>query len=140
MPTMPVGPDFIARSTGAARLADPGSLPFQRDCSDGRHARRRVPALANRWLRALAVRRLWSDGLLQRPDMMHVVDDEMVDLALALSEDDRLPYVQTVAGFGSVERGLRLSRRWCRRLVATSPDLAEAMTQGIGDSPPIGSR
>ncbi len=73
-----------------------------------------VPALGNRWLRALAARRLWSEGLLQRPHMMHVVDDEMVEVALALSENNQIPYVQTVAGFGSVERGLRLSRRWCR--------------------------
>jgi glycosyltransferase involved in cell wall biosynthesis len=91
-----------------------------------------VPALGNRWLRALAARRLWSDGLLQRPQMMHVVDDEMVDVALALSENNQIPYVQTVAGFGSIERGLRLNRRWCRCLVATSPDLADAMTKGLG--------
>jgi len=91
-----------------------------------------VPALGNRWLRALAVRRLWSEGVLKRPHLMHVVHDEMVDVALALSENDQIPYVQTVAGFGSVERGLRLSRRWCRRLVATSQDLAEAMTQELG--------
>jgi glycosyltransferase involved in cell wall biosynthesis len=91
-----------------------------------------VPALGNRWLRALAVRRLWSEGVLQRPHLMHVVHDEMVDVALALSENDQISYVQTVAGFGSIERGLRLSRRWCRRLVATSQDLAAAMTRGLG--------
>ena len=91
-----------------------------------------VPALGNRWLRPLSVRRLWSEGSLQRPHLMHVVHDEMVDVALALSENNQVPYVQTVAGFASVERGLRLSRRWCRRLVATSQDLAEAMTRGLG--------
>ncbi len=62
--------------------------------------------------------------------MLHVVHDEMVDVALALSENVRLPYVQTVSRFGTVERGLRLSRRWCRRLVATSPDLARRAGRG----------
>jgi glycosyltransferase involved in cell wall biosynthesis len=69
---------------------------------------------------------------LKRPQLMHVVHDDLVDVALALSESDRIPYVQSVAGFGSIERGLRLSRRWCRRLVATSQDLAEALSQGLG--------
>ncbi len=48
----------------------------------------------------------------------------MIDTALTVSESSQLPYIQTVAHFRTVERGLRLSRRWCRHLVATSPDLA----------------
>jgi glycosyltransferase involved in cell wall biosynthesis len=106
----------LSKVTGAA--ADPRAVE--------------VPALGNRWLRALAVRRLWSEGVLHRPNLMHVVQDGMVDVILALSENDQIPYVQTVAGFGGVDRGLRLSRHWCRRLVATSEDLAEAMMQGLG--------
>jgi glycosyltransferase involved in cell wall biosynthesis len=108
----------LCLSKGMAPAADPRAVE--------------VPALGNRWLRALAVRRLWSEGVLKRPHLMHVVHDEMVDVALALSENDQIPYVQTVAGFGGIERGLKLSRRWCRRLVATSEDLAEAMTLGLG--------
>ena len=34
--------------------------------------------------------------------------------------------------FGAVGRGLRLSRRWCRRLVATSPDLALDLIEELG--------
>ena len=59
----------------------------------------------------------------------------MVDVALALAETHRLPYVQTVAGFGTVNRGLRLSRLWCRRLVATSPDLAQDLKVELGVPP-----
>ena len=91
-----------------------------------------MPALGNRWLRTFAVRGLWSNGQLIRPDLLHVLHDEMGDVALALSETGSLPYVQTVSRFGTVGRGLRLSRRWCRRLVATSPDLAHELIEELG--------
>jgi glycosyltransferase involved in cell wall biosynthesis len=90
-----------------------------------------VPALGNRWLRSFAVRGLWSHGHLARPDLLHVLHDEMGDIALALSETGSLPYVQTVSRFGTVARGLKLSRRWCRRLVATSPDLAHELIEQL---------
>ena len=60
-------------------------------------------------------------------------------MALALSETGQVPYVQTVSGFATVERGLRLSRKWCRRLIATSPDLADELTVSLG-VPPAGHR
>ena len=91
-----------------------------------------MPTLGNRWLRTFAVRGLWSHGQLVRPDLLHVLHDEMGDVALALSETASLPYVQTVSRFGTVGRGLRLSRRWCRRLVATSPDLAHELIGELG--------
>jgi glycosyltransferase involved in cell wall biosynthesis len=90
------------------------------------------PMLKKRWLRSLAARRIWSDGRLQSPDLLHVADLEMADLALAMSETRRLPYVQTVAGFDALERGLRLSRRWCRRLIATNPDLFDELVRELG--------
>jgi glycosyltransferase involved in cell wall biosynthesis len=91
--------------------------------------------LKKRWLRTFAVRRIWSDGRLEHPDLLHVAHDEMVDLALALSETAQIPYVQTVPGFGTVERGLRLSRRWCRRLVTNSPDLVDELVGSLGIPP-----
>jgi glycosyltransferase involved in cell wall biosynthesis len=108
----------LCRSKGLAQSADSRAVE--------------VPGLGNRWLRALAVRRLRPDGFLERPDLMHIMHDEMVDVALSLSENEQIAYVQTIADFSSVERGLRVSRRWCRRLVATSVDLAEAMARGLG--------
>jgi glycosyltransferase involved in cell wall biosynthesis len=90
------------------------------------------PALANRWLRSIAVRRLWSDGRLERPDIMHVVHDAMADVGLAVSEHADLPYLQTVSRFDTVAHGLRLSRRWCRGLVATGPDLAQELIEDLG--------
>jgi glycosyltransferase involved in cell wall biosynthesis len=91
-----------------------------------------LPKLGNRWLRTFAIRGLWSHDSLERPDLLHVVHDEMGDVALDLSENAGLPYVQTVSRFGTVARGLRLSRRWCRRLVATSPDLAQELIDQLG--------
>jgi glycosyltransferase involved in cell wall biosynthesis len=90
------------------------------------------PILRKRWLRIIAARRIWSDERVERPDLLHVAGDEMVGLALALSESGGLPYVQTVAGFDALERGLRLSRRWCRRLVATNADLALELVRELG--------
>ena len=44
-----------------------------------------VPTLGNRWLRTFVVRGLFSRGQLMRPDLLHVLHDEMDDVALALS-------------------------------------------------------
>jgi glycosyltransferase involved in cell wall biosynthesis len=90
------------------------------------------PALANRWLRAFAIRGLRSHDRFEPPDLIHSVHDEMADVALALAETIRRPYVQTVSRFGTVTRGLRLSRRWTQRLVATGPDLAEELIEDLG--------
>jgi glycosyltransferase involved in cell wall biosynthesis len=108
----------LCLSRGRDLTADPRAVEF--------------PGLKKRWLRAFAARRIWSGGRLEHPHLLHVVHNELAGLALAMAETARLPYVQTVAGFDAVERGLRLSRRWCRRLVATSPDLVDALVGALG--------
>jgi glycosyltransferase involved in cell wall biosynthesis len=94
-----------------------------------------IAALGNRWMRGLAARSLWSRDQLQRPDLMHVIHDEMTEAALTLSESSQIPYIQTVADFRTLGRGLRLSRRWCRQLVAIRPDLASALVADLGIPP-----
>jgi glycosyltransferase involved in cell wall biosynthesis len=91
-----------------------------------------VPSLKKRFLRPFAARWIWPDPRLKRPDLLHVLDGGMVDIAIALSETGQVPYVQTVADFATVARGLKLSRHWCRRLIATEPDLAHELVQGLG--------
>jgi glycosyltransferase involved in cell wall biosynthesis len=113
-----VHPQVLCRSRNNDLMVDPRAIEF--------------PILRKRWPRFLAARRIGSDRRLTRPDLLHVTDDDLVELGLALSETGRLPYVQTVAGFDTVERGLRLSRRWCRRLVATNPDLVSELTVELG--------
>ena len=44
----------------------------------------------------------------------------------------QLPYIQTVSRFGALASGLRLSRRWCRGIVATNPDLADSLIKELG--------
>jgi glycosyltransferase involved in cell wall biosynthesis len=63
---------------------------------------------------------------------LHVIHDEMAEVALRLVETWGLPYVQTVDDFAVLDRGLRLSRRWFRRLVATSEELADELARSLG--------
>ncbi len=83
-------------------------------------------------MRAWAARSLWLDDQIERPELVHVVHDEMSEAALILAESGGLPYLQTVADFRTVERGLKLSRRWCRHLVAIRPELADGLVEGLG--------
>jgi len=91
-----------------------------------------APQLANRWLRSLAVRRLWTDSRVSRPDLVHALDDSMSSVALAFSELAEISYVQSVNSFSTLETGLRLSRRWCRRIVAASDELADDLVNELG--------
>jgi glycosyltransferase involved in cell wall biosynthesis len=91
-----------------------------------------APGLANRWLRPLAVRRLWADSRVCRPDLVHALDDSLSSIALALAEFAGISYVQSVNSFSTLETGLRLSRRWCRRIVAASHDLALDLVKQLG--------
>jgi glycosyltransferase involved in cell wall biosynthesis len=83
-------------------------------------------------MRGWVARALWTRGQLVRPHLMHVIHDEMSEAALILSECSRLPYIQTVADFRTVGRGLRLSRRWCRQVVAIRPELADRLVAELG--------
>jgi glycosyltransferase involved in cell wall biosynthesis len=91
-----------------------------------------VPQLANRWLRSWAVRRLWSDPRAARPDVVHALDESTSTAALVLSESAKILYLQSVNNFATLETGLKLSRRWCRRIVAGSHDLAGDLVRDLG--------
>jgi L-malate glycosyltransferase len=119
------------------RLERRGFLPQIASVTAGmaRSAERRAieaPRLANRWLRSWAVRRLWTDSRVTRPDLVHALDESMASVALALSEIAEVPYVQSVNAFSTLKTRLRLSRRWCRRIVATSDDLAHDLVSALG--------
>jgi glycosyltransferase involved in cell wall biosynthesis len=78
-------------------------------------------------MREWIARSLWSREPLVRPDLVHVIHDEMSEAALILSESSHLPYIQTVADFRTLARGLRVSRKWCRQVVAIRPELADGL-------------
>jgi glycosyltransferase involved in cell wall biosynthesis len=96
-----------------------------------------IPYFWRGLLRAFAARRIWAESRLERPDVLHVLHDELADVALGLSDLGQVPYVQTVADFATIERGLRLSRQWCRRVIATSTDLAAELAQELGIPPQV---
>ena len=90
------------------------------------------PALGHRWLKAFSMRHLASQPRIDHPCVLHVLHESIADAGIALAESLGLPYVQTVDDFGLPERGLRVSRRWFRGLIATHPELARELSQGLG--------
>lgn len=90
------------------------------------------PGLGNRWQQAIAVRRLRLGEALDRPDLLHVLQMGMAPAGLALAEHWRLPYIQTVDEFLRPRDRLRLSRGWCRKLVAVSGELADDLRGNYG--------
>ena len=59
--------------------------------------------------------------------------------ALELAERWRVPYLQSVEEFPMPGARIRLSRRWCRGLVAESRELRDDLERGLG-IPPAGVR
>jgi glycosyltransferase involved in cell wall biosynthesis len=90
------------------------------------------PGLGHRWQQALAVRRLHLGEGLRRPDLIHVLHLSKSGVGLALAEHWRMPYVQTVDEFLGPRDRLRISRRWCRRLVAVRQELAHDLEVHYG--------
>jgi glycosyltransferase involved in cell wall biosynthesis len=91
-----------------------------------------MPRLASRWRRAFTARRLWFHEGLRRPDLLHVVSPEMGAVGLAIADHWAIPYVQTADEFLPAGGRIRLSRRWCRRLIATSLELADDLVRSLG--------
>lgn len=90
------------------------------------------PALEGRWRRYWAARGLTSGQGPCRPDLLHVVDASMADVGLALAERWRTPYVLSVDDYLPVGARLRLSRHWCRGVVASSEALASELVESVG--------
>ena len=82
------------------------------------------PRLGHRWQTGLAVRSLRLHERPRRPELLHILDPSMAGVGLWIAEHWRLPYIQTVDEFLGPQDRLRLSRRWCRKLLANSDELA----------------
>jgi glycosyltransferase involved in cell wall biosynthesis len=85
------------------------------------------PGLGTRWRLPLTVRNLRFGERLNRPDLLHALRGRLGDAALAIAEHWAIPYVLTVDEFLPPDGRLRASRRWCRRLIATSRELADEL-------------
>jgi glycosyltransferase involved in cell wall biosynthesis len=86
------------------------------------------PGLGRRWQRPWTIRNLDLGGLASRPRIMHVLSASMADAGLEIAERWRIPYLLCVEEFPRREARLRLSRMWCRGLVATNRELSRALT------------
>jgi glycosyltransferase involved in cell wall biosynthesis len=93
------------------------------------------PGLGHRWRQPFAVRGLRLGERLDRPDLLHVLQSVVSEAGLAVAEHWGLPYVQTVDEFVPPGSRLRVSRRWCRRLVASSRELADDLRTHLGVPP-----
>jgi len=89
------------------------------------------PLLGSHWRRAFAARRLRFDEPLKRPELLHVITPEMGPVGLAIAEHWRIPYLQTLDEFLPPGGRLRVSRRWCRGLVAASRALAADLVRNL---------
>ena len=88
--------------------------------------------LGQGWRLPLAVRSLRFGERLNRPDLIHVLSRKMSAAGLAIAEHWRIPYVLTVDDFVPSGGTLFLSRRWCRKLIATSRELADDLHGLLG--------
>ncbi|HEV3163604.1 MAG TPA: glycosyltransferase family 4 protein [Isosphaeraceae bacterium] len=89
------------------------------------------PGLGSRWLRRWATRGLHLGEGPLRPALLHVLHSEMSHAGLRLAIRWRIPYVQTVDEFIPLGGRLRISRRWCRALIAPGRDLADDLLQSL---------
>ncbi|MBX6311636.1 MAG: glycosyltransferase family 4 protein, partial [Isosphaeraceae bacterium] len=90
------------------------------------------PELVSPWRRFLAVRRLGLDEGPRRPELIWVLRPDLDVAALALAEHWQIPYLLMVDEFLPPGGRLRLSRSWCRGLVAMGPELAEDLARSLG--------
>ena len=85
------------------------------------------PGLGIRWRLPLAVRNLRFGERLNRPALLHALHGRLGEATLAIAEHWGIPYVLTLDEFLPPHGRLRVSRRWCRRLIATSRELADEL-------------
>lgn len=90
------------------------------------------PGLLARWRRPWAVRGLTSEAGRPRPALLHALGAGLADAALALAERWRIPYLLTVDDFLPPGGRLRLSRAWCRKILATGRQLADDLIESVG--------
>ena len=90
------------------------------------------PGLRDRWQLTWALRSLLRREGLTRPLLLHSLQARMAPAALEIGERWKVPYLQGIEEFLPFGSRLRLSRRWCRGLVATSRELGDDLTRNFG--------
>jgi glycosyltransferase involved in cell wall biosynthesis len=90
------------------------------------------PGLGRRWQRPWAIRGLDLSFGENRPRILQILSTSMAEVGLAIAERWRIPYLLGVDEFPGKVARLRLSRHWCRGLVATNRELALALVRDFG--------
>ena len=90
------------------------------------------PGLGRRWQRPWTVRGLDLGDESGRPRLLHVLSASMAEAGLEIAERWRLPYLLCVDEFPRRDARLRLSRYWCRGMIATNRELAETLHRDFG--------
>jgi glycosyltransferase involved in cell wall biosynthesis len=105
----------VCLSRGVSARDDPRSL----EC----------PELASRWRRMLCIRRLGNALELRNARLIHAVHDCMIDIGLALADQWKTPYLQSLDDLEQLPGVLRLNRRWCRGLIVPTPGHAARLVE-----------
>jgi glycosyltransferase involved in cell wall biosynthesis len=87
--------------------------------------------LADRWRLAWSIRSLRPPVGPNRPALVHVLQTRMSWAGLEIAERWRIPYLLGIEEFLPLGSRLRLSRRWCRGLVAPSRELGDDLIHGF---------
>ncbi len=91
-----------------------------------------IPGICDRWRLAWNLRGLRYDESIAPPLMLHVLQSRMAPVGLELAERWGVPYLQGVEEFQAPGTRMRLSRKWCRGIVATSTGLRDDLVRGFG--------
>ncbi len=90
------------------------------------------PGLGRSWQRPWAIRGLDLHEESGRPRILHVMSAQMAEAGLAIAERWRIPYLLSIDEFPGRVARFRLSRYWCRGLVATNRELKTALVRDFG--------
>ena len=115
------------RGFSARILCSSWSLPSRRGLDV-----EEFPGLSSPWRYAWVASNLRQPTGATRPALLHAMQARMAPAALEIGERWQVPYLQGVEEFVPVGSRLRVSRRWCRGLVATSRELGDDLIRGFG--------
>jgi glycosyltransferase involved in cell wall biosynthesis len=91
-----------------------------------------APGLGDGFRRHWAIRGLRDDDGFPTPELLHVLQSRMAPAGLEIAERWRVPYLQGIEEFLPPGARLRLSRMWCRGLIATSRELSADLIRNCG--------
>ncbi|MDX2039283.1 MAG: glycosyltransferase family 4 protein [Isosphaeraceae bacterium] len=93
---------------------------------------RECPGLDSVWRHPFALRTLGHDWHNAGPRVLVVLERGAAEIGLSLAERHRIPYLLTVDDFLEPGERLRVSRGWCRGILAANDELAHDLIRNVG--------